>query len=353
MKLRQIAQHIQGQVAGDPELEISGVAIIESAGPGDITFFNNSRYRRHLQKTRAAAIILANQEDLPAARSGIIAAHPYLAFAHALELFHSPQPPQRRIHPSAVIDPDATIGERVAVGPFSVIDAGVVIGDDVTILSHCHIYPDAVLGNGVLIHSHSVVRERCRLGNGVIVQNGVVIGSDGFGYARRPDSTWHKILQTGTVVIEDDVEIGSGATIDRATLGMTIIRQGSKIDNLVQIGHGSTVGENTLLCAQVGLAGSTDVGNNVILSGQVGAAGHLRIGDGVVATAQSGIPNSVPEGKIVSGYPAIENRNWLKSSAIFAALPQLLREVQGLSHRLGEVEKKWQVNEEKPSQGTS
>jgi UDP-3-O-[3-hydroxymyristoyl] glucosamine N-acyltransferase len=353
MKLLQVAKHVNGQVEGDPELEISGVAIIESAGPGDITFFNNSRYRPHLAKTRATAIILADPEDLPAGRSGIIASHPYLAFAHALELFHSRVSSPKGIHPSAVIDPEAKIGDRVTIGPFSVIDSGVVIGDDVTILSHCHIYPDAVLGNGVLIHSHSVVRERCRLGNGVILQNGAVIGSDGFGYARRPDTTWHKILQTGTVVIEDQVEIGSGATIDRATLGTTLIRRGAKIDNLVQIGHGSTVGENTLLCAQVGLAGSTDVGNNVILSGQVGAAGHLRIGDGVIATAQSGIPNSVSEGKIISGYPAIDNRNWLKSSAIFTALPQLLREVRGLSRRIGDLEKKWTGNEEKPSPGTS
>ena len=353
MKLRQVAEHVNGQVAGDPELEISGVAIIESAGPGDITFFNNSRYRPHLAKTRAAAIILAAPEDLPAGRSGIIASQPYLAFAHTLELFHSPVTHLKGIHPTAVIDPDAKIGDRVTIGPFSVVDSGAVIGDDVTILSHCHIYPDVVLGNGVLIHSHSVVRERCRLGNGVILQNGAVVGSDGFGYARRPDNTWHKILQIGAVVIEDYVEIGSGATIDRATIGTTLIRRGAKIDNLVQIGHGSTVGENTLLCAQVGLAGSTDVGNNVILSGQVGAAGHLRIGDGVIATAQSGIPNSVSEGKIVSGYPAIENRNWLKSSAIFTALPQLLREVRGLSRRLGELEKKSSSNKEKPSPGTS
>ena len=221
----------------------------------------------------------------------------------------------------------------MTIGPFTVIDRGAVIGDDVTILSHCHIYPEAVIGNGVMIHSHSVIREGCRLGNRVVVQNGAVIGSDGFGYAKRPDGTWHKIPQTGTVVIDDDVEIGSGSTIDRATLGTTVIRRGSKIDNLVQIGHGSSVGENTLLCAQVGLAGSTDVGNNVILSGQVGAAGHLRIGDGVIATAQSGIPNSVADGKVISGYPAIDNRNWLKSSAVFTALPQLLREVRRLTRR--------------------
>ena len=217
----------------------------------------------------------------------------------------------------------------MSIGPYTVIGDNVILGDNVSILSHCAIYQGAQVGHGVMIHTHCVIREGCRIGDRVILQNNVVIGSDGFGYAKRQDNSWLKIRQAGVVIIEDDVEIGAGASIDRATIGSTIISKGTKIDNLVQIGHGSFVGQNTLLCAQVGLAGSTRIGNEVILSGQVGVAGHLEIGDRVVATAQTGIPNSVEAGKIISGYPAIENRDWLKSSAIFAQLPKLQREIQG------------------------
>jgi UDP-3-O-[3-hydroxymyristoyl] glucosamine N-acyltransferase len=236
------------------------------------------------------------------------------------------------------VAPSAKIGENASIGPYSVIGENVSIGDNVSILAHCVIYQEVRIGDGVLIHAHCVIREGCRLGDRVILQNNVVIGGDGFGYAKRTDSSWLKIRQAGIVIIEDDVEIGAGAAIDRATIGSTVINKGTKIDNLVQIGHGSFVGQNTLLCAQVGLAGSTRVGNEVILSGQVGAAGHLEIGDRVIATAQTGIPNSVEAGKVISGYPAIDNRDWLKSSAIFAQLPKLQKEIRELKARLAKLE---------------
>ncbi len=340
MKLIDIAGHLGCEVIGDPGIEITGLATIETAEAGQLTFLSNKKYSRYVTTTRAAAIITDAADNLPDGQSGLISSHPYLAFAQALSLFHRPFKRLKGIHPQAVIAPTAVIGEGVTIGPFTMIGENARIGDDVVIESHCSIYPEAEIGGRTLIHSHCVVREGCKIGSDVILQNNVVIGSDGFGYAKRPDNSWHKIPQTGIVIIEDDVEIGAGSVIDRATIGVTSVGKGTKIDNLVQIGHGSSVGENTLLCAQVGLAGSTQVGNEVILSGQVGAAGHLKIGDRVVATAQTGIPNSVEPGKIISGYPAIDNRSWLKSSAIFAQLPQLQKEIRALRERLTELEKR-------------
>jgi len=338
MKLKEISRKLNYNFIGDPGIEIISAAPIENASPGQITFLSNRKYRRHLATTGASAIILENPADLPAGKSAIISSDPYLTFAEVMNLLHPSFFPDRGVHPSAVISPTATIGENVSIGPFSVIGEHVIIGDNVSVFAHCAIYRDAQVGNNALIHSHCVIREGCKIGDQVILQNHVVIGSDGFGFAKRPDNSWLKIPQAGIVIIEDDVEIGAGSAIDRATIGSTVIGKGTKIDNLVQIGHGSFVGQNTLLCAQVGLAGSTRVGNEVILSGQVGAAGHLEIGDKVIATAQTGIPNSVEAGKVISGYPAIDNRDWLKSSAIFAQLPKLQREIRELKERLSKLE---------------
>ena len=338
MKIKELAAKLNCEYVGDQETSITSVAPIENAQPGDLTFLSNRKYRRYLGVTGASAIILENAEDRPEGKAAIISPAPYLTFAEAINMLYPPLTLERGIHPSAIISPSADIGENVSIGPYSVIGDDVIIGDNVSILAHCVIYQDARIGDGVLIHSHCVIREGCILGDRVILQNNVLIGGDGFGYAKRADNSWLKIRQAGVVIIEDDVEIGAGAAIDRATIGSTVISKGTKIDNLVQIGHGSFVGQNTLLCAQVGLAGSTRVGNEVILSGQVGAAGHLEIGDRVIATAQTGIPNSVEAGKIISGYPAIDNRDWLKSSAIFAQLPRLQKEIRELKARLDKLE---------------
>jgi UDP-3-O-[3-hydroxymyristoyl] glucosamine N-acyltransferase len=337
MKLWEIARRVGARAVGDLEVEIKGLATIEEAGEGELTFLSNRKYRRHLASTRAAAIIIEEPSDLPHGRSGIISPHPYLTFAHALALFDTPLQTPRGVHPQALISPSAILGRDVAIGPFTVIGEAVRIGHGVTILSHCTVYPGAEIGDHSFVHAHCVIRERCRLGQRVILQNHAIIGSDGFGYARRPDRSWHKIPQTGGVILDDDVEIGAGSVIDRATLGHTRVARGAKIDNLVQIGHGSQVGQDSLLCAQVGLAGSTRVGREVILGGQVGAAGHLTIGDRVVATAQTGIPHSIPDDRVISGYPAITNREWLKSSAVFTQLPQLQREVRRLRQQLDEL----------------
>lgn len=345
MKLGEVAARLNCQVIGDEEIEVTGVAPIEKAEPQQLTFLSNRKYLRYLATTRAAAVITDDASNLLEGQAGLISKHPYLTFAEALEIFYSAPEMKREIHPTAVISPTAVLGESVSIGAYSVIEDDVALGDRTTIMPHCVVYQESEIGEDCFLHSHCVVRERCRIGDRVILQNNVTIGSDGFGYAQRPDKSWRKIVQTGIVMIEDDVEIGAGSVIDRATIGATVVGRGTKIDNLVQIGHGSTVGQDTLLCAQVGLAGSSQVGNQVILSGQVGVAGHLKIGDRVVATAQTGIPSSVEEGKIISGYPAIENRDWLKSSAVFAQLPKLQKELRALKERLAELET--QINIEK------
>ncbi|MFN0086110.1 MAG: UDP-3-O-(3-hydroxymyristoyl)glucosamine N-acyltransferase [Blastocatellia bacterium] len=337
MKLREIAERLGCEWEGDPEMELTGMATIEMAEGGQITFFNNRKYSRYLTVTRASAIILEDRGMLPEGRGGIISSNPYHTFAEAMWIFHPGRKEERRIDPRAVIAPSARLGANVSIGPFTVIGEEVRIGADVTIDSHCAVYAGAEIGDHARLYSHCVVREGCRIGSHVTLQNNVTIGSDGFGYAKKADNSWYKIPQTGIVILETEVEVGSGSVIDRATMGATIIGRGTKIDNLVQIGHGSSVGRDTLLCAQVGLAGSTRVGNEVILSGQVGAAGHLEIGDRVIATAQTGIPGSVEAGRIVSGYPAIDNRDWLKSSAVFVQLPKLHKEIRELKQRMNHL----------------
>ena len=337
MRLSQLAEKVACQVIGDGEIEITGVAPIESAGFGEITFVSNRKYIKYLAGAQASAVIVADPTLVPPHMSGLCSINPYLTFAEILDLYH-PQLQQLTdwsgIHPTAVLAPSAVIGRDTTIGPFSVVADGAVIEEGVVIHAHCVIYSKAFIGKKSLIHSHCIVREGCRIGANVILQNNVTIGADGFGYAKREDGSWKKIVQTGNVILEDDVEVGAGSSIDRATIGATIVRRGAKIDNLVQIGHGSEVGEDTLLCAQVGLAGSSQVGRDVILSGQVGVAGHLKIGDGVIATAQTGIPSSVEAKRVVSGYPAIDNRDWLKSAALFAQLPKMNKEVSKLKEEI-------------------
>ena len=325
MKLGAIASSLGARLEnGSPDLEITGVVGIEEAGPGHLTFLANPKYAAAARSTRASAIIVAN--DFPAGSTALLrSSNPYLAFAHALELFYQPPQYAPGIHPSAVIHPSAKIGKNASIAAYVVIQEDVVIGDNCILLPHVVIYRSAHIGNHFFAHAHAVVRENCRLGHDVILQNGAVIGADGFGFAKDDAGHWRKIVQSGTTELADRVEVQANACVDRASVGQTRVGSGSKIDNLVQVGHGSAVGEDTLLCAQVGLAGSTEVGNKVILAGQVGVAGHCKIGDGAVATAQSGIPNDVAPGTVVSGYPAIENKLWLRCVAVFNRLPELAK----------------------------
>ena len=258
---------------------------------------------------------------------------PYLAFTRALRIFHPEAELEAFIHPAAVIDPTARLAARVAIGACSVIGRNAFIGDDVWIHPNVTIYNDVTIGRGSIIHSGVAVRERTVIGERVIIHNNAVIGCDGFGYAKDEEKRWLKTPQAGRVVIEDDVEIGAGTTIDRSSTGESRIGRGSKIDNLVQIGHSCTVGEDSLLCAQVGLAGSSHIGNRVILAGQAGVAGHLTIGDDVVLTAKSATSHDIPAGKVISGIPAFDNKDWLRSTAAFRRLGELQRTVRDLERR--------------------
>jgi UDP-3-O-[3-hydroxymyristoyl] glucosamine N-acyltransferase len=339
MKLGELAAQLECTLEGPADLEISGVAGMDEASAGEITFLSNPKYISKVKTTQAAAIIAGPQIDTlgkPALRS----ADPYMTFARALEVFYPPQKPAAGIHPTAVIAPDARLGRDASIGPYVVIESGVEIGDDCVLKSHVTIYPGVKIGHRFLAHSHSTVRENVRIGNDVILQNGVVIGGDGFGFAPRPDGSFYKILQAGIVVIEDGVEIQSNSCIDRAAVGETRLHRGVKVDNLVQVAHGCDIGENTLLCSQVGISGSVKVGRNVTLTGQVGVAGHLTIGDRVIATAQSGIPNDVPAGSIVSGYPAIDNKLWLKASAVYKRLPEMFAAFRKVKSLLGAQDEK-------------
>jgi UDP-3-O-[3-hydroxymyristoyl] glucosamine N-acyltransferase len=331
MKLAQLAQSLNLRIEnGSPDSEITGVAGIEEAGAGHITFVANPKYAAAARTTRASAVIVA--EDFPAGTTPLLRSkNPYLAFARAIELFYRVPDYAPGVHPTAVIHPTAKVGSNAHIGPYVVVDRDVTIGAGATLLSHVVIYPGASIGDNFFAHAHSVVREHCRIGNNVILQNGVVIGADGFGFAKDDSGQWHKIVQSGPAVLEDQVEVQANACVDRASVGETRIARGVKIDNLVQVGHGSRVGENSLLCAQAGLAGSTEVGRNVILAGQVGVAGHCKIGDGVIATAQTGIPSDVPAGAVVSGYPAIDNKLWLRCSAAFHRLPELMKAVRSVA----------------------
>jgi UDP-3-O-[3-hydroxymyristoyl] glucosamine N-acyltransferase len=264
--------------------------------------------------------------------------NPYLAFANAVRLLSPSIAPPTGIDPHSAIAPDAILGRDVSIGPFVTIGRGVRIGDRSVIYPSVTIGDDAVVGTDCVVHSNVSVRERVILGDRVIVQNGAVIGSDGYGFVKRADGAHEKIPQVAIVVIEDDVEIGANTAIDRPAVGETRIKAGAKIDNLVQIAHGVTIGRRALLAAQVGIAGSSVIEDDVTLAGQVGVAGHLTIGKGTVATAQSGIPNSVDPGSFISGYPAIDNREWLRAAAVYRRLPELRRAISALERRIAELE---------------
>ncbi|MGH9736431.1 MAG: UDP-3-O-(3-hydroxymyristoyl)glucosamine N-acyltransferase [Candidatus Acidiferrales bacterium] len=329
MKLAEIAERLGCEVDGDAATEINGVAGIDEARPGELTFLVNRKYRSALGATNASAIIVSRDEravPMPALRS----ANPYLDFARAIELFHPAPQYVPGVHPTAVVASSAKIGANAHIGPYCFVDAGVAIGRNAVLHSFVTIYSGTRIGDDFFAHSHACVREGCTIGNRVLLQNGVVVGSDGFGFARDENGGWRKMRQAGGCVVEDDVEIQAHSAIDRATIGATHVGRGTKIDNLVQVGHACKVGEDTLLCGQVGLAGTTRVGNKCILAGQVGAAGHLTIGDGAVLTAQSGVPTDVPAATIYSGYPAMPNLDWRKSVAVFNRLPELQRELREL-----------------------
>lgn len=332
MHIATLAAQLNGQLhPPDLDLEITGVGTVEEATPEQITFLANPKYLTKLKDCRAGAILVPPGFDAPdLSIPRLEVAHPYYAFARAIELFHSPPPPKSSIHPTVILGEGVQLGENVTIGAYGVVGDRVRIGDNVVIHPHCVIYADAVIGAGSILHSHGAIREGVVLGERVIVQNGVVIGGDGFGFVPMPDGTFYKIPQVGTVSLGDDVEVQALSAIDRATIGTTTIGSGTKVDNLVQVAHGCKIGNHTLLCGQVGLAGSTTVGNHVILAGKVGSAGHLTIGDRVQVGASSGINHSIPPDTQISGYPAIDHKLWLRVSAALKLLPDLIQRVRRL-----------------------
>ena len=345
MKLADVAAKLGCRLEGDGGAEISGVAGIEHAGPGQVTFLANRRYFPLLKSTKASGVLI--EEGITVVRepgatplAALRSPNPYLAFAHAIDLFYSSPRYEPGIHPTAIVAKTAKIASGAHIGPYCFVDDAAVIGRNAVLHSFVTIYRGAVIGDDFFAHAHAVVREHCRIGNRVILQNGVVIGGDGLGYAKQKDGSWFKMSQSGPAVLEDDVEVQANACVDRATVGETRIGRGTKLDDLVLIGHASQVGPDSMLCGQVGLAGSTKVGAGVILAGQVGTAGHLAIGDGAVVTAQSGIPNDVPARALYSGYPAVENREWLKTTAAIRRLPDLQRRVRELEAEIEDLKRR-------------
>jgi UDP-3-O-[3-hydroxymyristoyl] glucosamine N-acyltransferase len=331
MKLKKLAEALGCRLEGDADPEITGVLGMEKAGEGHLTFLANPKYTSKLKNTRASAVLAAQPV---AGIATLISSNPYHDFARALEFFYQPPRPEPGIHPSAAIAASARIGENASIGPFVAIGGNVVIGRNAALHPHAVVYEGATIGDDVILHSHAVVREFCRLGNRVILQNGVVVGGDGFGFAKRADGTHHKIVQSGVTVIEDDVEIQSLTSVDRATIGETRVKRGAKVDSLVQIGHACVVGEDNIICAQTGLAGSSVLERNVLLAGQTGISGHLTIHEGAIVYAQSGIGGDVAANARVSGSPAFDASEWLRAITAFRKLPEILRTVRELRKRI-------------------
>ncbi len=333
MKLADLAGRLGAELRGDGTIVVTGVRGIEEAGPSEITFVANPKYAALARSTNAAAVLVAPDfPDIEAATLRIT--NPYYAFSRALGLFYQPPIYPPGIHPSALVDPTARVGTGCHIGAYAVLGPGVVVGENATILPHVVLYPGVRVGHHFFAHAHAVVREGCILGDHVTLENGAVIGADGFGFAKDNHGYWQKIPQSGPVIVGNHVDVQANACIDRATVGTTEIAEGAKIDNLVQIGHGSKVGKHTLVCAQAGLAGSSVIGANAILAGQAGVAGHCTLGDGVILTAQSGVSHDVPDGKMLSGSPAFDNRLWLRAVAAFQRLPEILRRLQRMEKAL-------------------
>jgi UDP-3-O-[3-hydroxymyristoyl] glucosamine N-acyltransferase len=342
-RLAELAELVGGTVEGDPERFIEGVRTLEAAGPHDLSFLNHPRYREQASASQAGALLvprsLAGLAGEVAGKDLLVVSDAAYALSRLIALFHEPEAREPGVHPTAVLEPGCSVDPAAHVGPYVVIGAGSRVGAGAVLHAHVVLGRRCGVGERAVLYPHVVLYDGTEVGAGGIVHSGAVLGSDGFGYATARGAH-HKVPQVGRVVVHEDVEIGANTTIDRPAIGETRVRSGAKIDNLVQVAHGVTIGRNVLLAAQVGIAGSTTIEDSVVLAGQVGVAGHLTLGKGVVATAQTGIPNSVEAGAMVSGYPAIPNRDWLKASAVFRKLPELRKTLSDLEARLAALERK-------------
>jgi UDP-3-O-[3-hydroxymyristoyl] glucosamine N-acyltransferase len=335
--LGDLADRLGCELTGDRNAQITGISTLEKAGPGEITFLANVRYAPQAKLTRATAVIASEPLSNTAAAT-LVSRNPYLDFARVLSYFYQPPRPAPGCHPTAIIAASARVGPNASIGAYAVIGENVTIGTNAVLYPHAVIYEGCSIGDDFTAHSHVSVREFCLIGHRVTLHNGAVIGGDGFGFAKAADGRQHKIPQSGRAVLEDDVEVQTLTSIDRATLGETRIRRGAKIDSLCQIGHACTVGEDNIICGQTGLAGSTTLEENVVMAGQTGSAGHITIHKNATVWAQSGLNRDVAEGAVVSGYPAFDSQDWLRSSAVYPKLPELLKTVRALERRVTELE---------------
>ncbi len=333
MHVQELARALGAEADPSLDFEISGVATIEEATAGQVTFLANPRYEKHLVTSEAAAVLVSSDFEGEAKPALLKLANPYLAFAKAIELFYAPPPAPKGVHPTAVLGADVQIGDDVSIGPYVVIGDDVIIGAGTVIHPHVTVYAGVRIGANCELHSQAVVREHVVLHDGVILQNGAVIGGDGFGFAPVGDGTYHKIVQAGTVELGENVEVQVNAAVDRAAIGATTVGRGTKIDNVAQIGHGCHIGENTLICAQVGLAGSTEIGSRVTLAGQVGIAGHCRIDDDVIMAAKSGASSDVKGPGVYGGAPCSDFKTWRRYVVTLPRLPELARRIKRLEKK--------------------
>jgi UDP-3-O-[3-hydroxymyristoyl] glucosamine N-acyltransferase len=337
--VRDLAAHVGGEVVGDPDRLISSVSGLAEAGPNELSFLGNARYRRELDATHAGAVLVSEVLPPREGTSWIRVAQPHLAFARISQLFHPFARPPPGVSPRAQVHPSAKVHPSASVLGLATVEAGASIGAGTVLYPGAYVGEGAQVGEGCLLFPNVVVRERCRVGNRVILQPGCVVGSDGFGFAFDAQGPSHvKVPQAGIVRIEDDVELGANTCIDRATFGETVVGRGAKLDNLVQIAHNVKVGPLAILCAQVGVSGSTEIGQGTVLAGQVGVVGHLKLGNRVTVGAQSGVSRDLEDGETVSGSPAIPHREWLRAMAALKQLPELVQEVRSLKKRIAELE---------------
>jgi len=335
----QLSQLLGCRVSGPADLEIHSLSTIDKAGPGELTFLANMKYAPKVKDCRASAIIAAEPiKDFAGAT--LVSGNPYHDFARSLGHFYQAPKPQPGIHPLAFISQTAVIGPNPSIGPFAVVGERTTIGANAVLHPHAVIYEGCTIGDDFTAHSHVSVREFCRIGHRVTLHNGVAIGGDGFGFAKTNEGKQFKIPQSGVTVLEDDVEVQTLTSVDRATMGETRVKRGAKIDSLCQIGHACVIGEDNIICGQTGLAGSTVLEENVVMAGQTGSSGHITIHKNAIVWAQSGVGHDVPEGAVVSGSPAFDSRVWLRASAAYSRLPEMLRTLRALERRVAELEGK-------------
>ena len=341
-KAQMIAQFLKGEIEGNPEVEVENISKIEEGKPGTLSFLSNPKYEKYIYETQAS-IVLVNKDfkaEKPVSATLIRVENAYESFASLLELYQQAKPQKTGVHTLASIREDAILGENVYIGDFTVVESGSKIGNNVKIYPQVYIGEGVEIGDGTLIYAGVKIYEGCRIGKNCIIHSGTVIGSDGFGFTPQADKTYKKIPQIGIVIIEDNVEIGSNCSIDRATMGATILHTGVKLDNLIQIAHNVEVGENTAMAAQTGIAGSTKVGKNNMFSGQVAIVGHLNIGNDIKIGGQSGVMRDLKDGEVLQGSPAINFRDFWKSTAIFNKLPELRYQVLQLERDIKDLKEK-------------